>query len=163
MADSSVFDLISRGVSLHEFASIDPHLLSQCDKNKQTVLHAAVRANRLDLAEYILEREPIVNHGNIKSITPLHYAASNGNRDMILLLQRFGARQLPTKYRHDLPIHCAIAAKHAHILDLLADAIHESSASGTPLQMAMRYSALKGSLACVEALIRLGANIHLID
>jgi len=171
----SALALIRSGGSLHDFASIDLRFLSRCDKRQQTVLHEAVRFNRLDLAAYILERVPNVNQGNVKGITPLHYAAKNGNRDMIHLLQRFGARQMPTRYRHEWPIHYAVEARNAHVFNLLADGINDFSTSvtdeprlaamtsGTPLQMAIRRSALKGSLACVEALIRLGANVHLID
>ena len=74
------------------------------DENNYTALHFSVLKNNYELTLFIIDElkkrigmsniqtlENFINSKNKEGITPLHYAVSNGNIEILQLLKKFGA------------------------------------------------------------------------
>ena len=65
------------------------------DHDSDTVLHKAVQSQNTELPKFLLTLPGIdVNCRNVRGETPLFLAAATGNRDMVEMLMKAGARDL---------------------------------------------------------------------
>ncbi|XP_053992252.1 ankyrin-1-like isoform X2 [Hylaeus volcanicus] len=131
-------------------------------------LHQASRLNKIALVQRLLQLGNEPNVTNNESLTPLHFASSEGNRHIIELLvkngadvDRIGGPQLNT------PLHMAVEENHIEAVELLlklnANVTIKNIAGMTPLMVAIvarhdKVAPLLIQHASVEALDTLDDN-----
>uniref|UniRef100_A0A6I9RCB1 Protein ACCELERATED CELL DEATH 6 n=1 Tax=Elaeis guineensis var. tenera TaxID=51953 RepID=A0A6I9RCB1_ELAGV len=91
---------------------------SYAGPNKKTALHAAVLMSR-EITQDLLQRKPMLTkYADLLGRTPLHYAASNGDRHMAKLLLE---QDSSTAYLADanglFPIHIAASMENIPVVD----------------------------------------------
>ncbi|MBV8116203.1 MAG: ankyrin repeat domain-containing protein, partial [Silvibacterium sp.] len=87
---------------------------------RNQALHACIAlGNSVDVARLLIEAGANVNATAAGGYTPLHIAASNGNRDMVLLLLESGADRTACCDQDKTPADYARERSHAEVLALL--------------------------------------------
>ena len=164
---SRLFDTIASG----DVAALETALSEGETKNLNAPnstgeypVHAAVKARGVKLVEVLCKAGANVNQpsdesGSMKGYTPAHYAARNGDVDMILLLAKFKADFNREANDHWKPVHCAaFAGKRLALLALLdngAEVDARNQHGHTPLI----YAANHGRVDDVRQLLARGASM----
>ena len=95
--------------------------------------------------------------------TAMHYAAINGNLQIIAILIKGGAKLDPKEKLGNTPLHLAADANHVEAAQLLLDvgaAVDPENKNGmTPLMIA----ASRGNIEIVQALLAKGASVTKTD
>ena len=88
---------------------------------RNQALHACIAlGNSVDVAQLLIEAGANVNATAAGGYTPLHLAASNGNRDVVVLLLKSGADPKACCDRDKTPADYAREHGHAEVVALLA-------------------------------------------
>ncbi|KAK2705913.1 hypothetical protein QYM36_016058 [Artemia franciscana] len=82
----------------------------------ETPLVTAIKANNLNLVNFLLDRGADPNYGEC-----LHLAAKKGGADMCKLLIDFGAKLDAMNAENDAPLHIAIRYKNSNLVKFLLD------------------------------------------
>jgi ankyrin repeat protein len=90
----------------------------------ENALHWAAHRNDLEAARLLIEAGINIEQRGDLGRTPLHYAASFGHRDMVLLLIESGA-DVHACDQGDTPFSLARIRGHAEICDLLGTAMEQ--------------------------------------
>lgn len=125
--------------SLHGYAKrgcteIVRHLLDNgCDASqivayKNTLMHSAVSSHKADLVEELLRRKVKVEGRNTYNYRPLHWAAQQGDLDIVKLLVEQGGAKVNVKGNLNFiiretktPLYLAIDEGHADVARYLVD------------------------------------------
>ena len=123
-----------------------------------TPLTTAVRANQLEMAAWLLQRDADPDKSD-PDAPPLHHAAQLGYADLLQLLVDHGADIEGPGFRHNgPPIHAAAALRHVEVIDLLVTLGADVDGRDDYSETALMAAAWEGETASVAALLRLGAN-----
>lgn len=142
--------------------------LNVAGANGETVLHTAIKAKNLAIAELLLKAGANVNQGSdergtTRGYTACHFAARQGDVDAIELLAKFKADLNRGAADGWAPIHTAcFAGKSAAMQKLLllgADAEAKNEHGMTPIVFAANH----GRAADVRFLVKHGANPNFVD
>ncbi|PIK35762.1 putative transient receptor potential cation channel subfamily A member 1-like, partial [Apostichopus japonicus] len=146
------------GILLKEGSAIET-----LDYNQKNCLHLAVEMDHVEFVKMLLRHVNSVNIINATSKmewTPLHYAAENGNVEIMRCLLDAGANLTCKDHQVKSPLH--IAASHGKLKFTAAalheqpDTINESDRRGmTPLLLASKH----GHHHVVRYLLKTGADI----
>lgn len=90
----------------------DGLMVDAIDDKHLSLLHYAVFKNKVDVTEFLLERDADVNIEGQKDQTPLHYAAAQGNRAMTKLLLAYGANVRAKDCQFRTPLHLCAGCLH---------------------------------------------------
>jgi len=132
--------------------------------NHEYILHQAVKAGDYDETKRLLNQGERVDGKNISIPSPLYYAASNGNEQIIRLLLKYGADvnyiiYFGGRFSQGL-LHYAAKAGDLRATQLLikygANVNVENKAKKIPLHIAAFY----GKCKIAKCLIENGANIN---
>ena len=147
------------------------------DENNYTALHFSVLKNNYELTLFIIDElkkrigmsniqtlENFINSKNKEGITPLHYAVSNGNIEILQLLKKFGANLDAVTNTGKNIMHIAAGSNQPSMLIylLLNEAQDISSVDengSTPLHWACYY----GGEEAVNYLLSLKVDINAQD
>jgi prolyl 4-hydroxylase len=82
---------------LKELAAIDASSMDLADRNGWKPLHEAVRAGHVEVVRYLIETHHVdvnerTNHG--KGGSPLWWAEKSGDRELVKLLKKYGAKAI---------------------------------------------------------------------
>ncbi|RSZ58014.1 hypothetical protein HF313_23425 [Massilia atriviolacea] len=163
--------------SLHAFAKrgsreIVCHLLDggsdarQVDGYGNSVMHAAVASHQAQLVQELLRRKLPVEGRNTYNYRPLHWAAMQGDLDIVKLLVEQGGAKVNVKGNHNFiiretktPLYMAIEEGHADVARYLVqrgadlDALNDQSN-----RTAVHAAAGRGDAALLRFLLERGAS-----
>jgi ankyrin repeat protein len=127
------------------------------------VADAAMRGDK-DTLRTLLKQGADVNQSQGDGMTALHWAATNGNMELVEMLLYAGANvRATTRLGGYTPLHIATQGGRAAVIDALtkagADVNAATSTGATPLMLA----ATSGSTDTVKRLLDLGAKIDAVD
>mmetsp|Transcript_21944 Transcript_21944/g.30208 ORF Transcript_21944/g.30208 Transcript_21944/m.30208 type:complete len:426 (-) Transcript_21944:31-1308(-) len=173
--------------ALH-FAAVGPHLsvakllieefgatVDAKDGSGATSLLLATRLNHVPMVKYLVEQKANTSITTLNGVTPLHYAADNGNEELIEYLLNHSASlpdylKLKTKDGDMMsiqdnavgsPLHWAASSNNIKIMQMLLDRevpVDLRDRNGlTPLHMA----ASAGHSESVKVLLEKNANVNL--
>ena len=131
---------------MNEFCSNENYLSDKSKEGKhgQTVLHAAIEQNRLDIVIYLLKNGANVNSKDARGGEPIHIAAMQNRIDAIKFLIRKGANVNARNDYADTPLHYAAFNNSTGAIRLLLDRkakVNQKNRSGaTPLHVAAVYA-----------------------
>lgn len=92
------------------------------DRNGETVLHMAARADNPEVLEILLDSMPDPDTLNHNHQTPLHLAASRGHGKVVKILLQAGCDpDLQTKYSSMTALHLACQSDQAEVVALLLE------------------------------------------
>ena len=97
----------------------DPHLFSQ-NGYRVFPLHTAIDANFEVIAKMLIEAGAEVNSVQSSGMTPLHYAAQNGNIELLIILLEKGALVDYKNEQGMTPSDLALLKGHEEIAKILA-------------------------------------------
>jgi len=125
-------------------------------------------AAKIDDVESVLaliEHGADVNAARPDGMTPLHWAAENGNADLADILIYAGARvHTTTRLGRYTPLHLASRGGHARaVLVLLAAGADPNALTSTGAVTPLHFAAASGSVEAVTALVERGADVNLGD
>ncbi|KAK6177473.1 hypothetical protein SNE40_015567 [Patella caerulea] len=178
--------LCALGTLLDLQAESHTNVINSQDKEGLTPLHYAVKKGNIAMVREILDHgadvsieedsltpssigckthgdHNVINTQDEEGLTPLHYAAKNGNIEMVRVLLHRGA-DVSIKENDDFLTPLSIACKnhgdHDDIVKLLIDwganIDHKHRFNDTPLHEAIE----NGLVRCVECLLENGANVN---
>ncbi|XP_070579650.1 transient receptor potential cation channel subfamily A member 1-like [Ptychodera flava] len=132
----------------------------------KTCLHWAVEENHVKYVSALLRHgaEILLNSKDSNDQTPLHYAAENGNLEMLQLLLSNGAKPDVKDAEEKVPLHIAAQYGQRDCAEALTEAnpmqLNEDDIDGrTPLLLA----SVHGHHKVANALLKIGANISSRD
>ena len=132
--------------------------LNGTDQNKKTFLHHAARLGNLELMRVLLDREGIdIEAKDESGTTALSYAVGQGNKAIVELLIRKGAKKDTQNSDGITPLQICIELGHAHLVrDLINPAlINAVNRDGyTPLHLAT----FKQNAEIIKILLESGAD-----
>lgn len=121
---------------------IDPII----DKNKNTILHYAVKHSSKDVVEYIVKQKDYLKTRNVLGQTPLHKAKKRNDIGIIEVLLNNGAQINELDYNFDTILH--FAAKYSsldvakYLIDKKADVNSVNFHGVTPVHVAVKNKRL---------------------
>jgi len=92
--------------------------------------------------------------------TPLHWAARNGELEVVKLLVRFSAEINAKNERAETPLHLASYGGHMSVVDLLCREGADIDAATTTGESALYLAAGRGATSVVQLLLSHGANME---
>jgi len=103
-------------------------------------LHWAVESKQIEICDLLLTKHPtLLNKGDSKDATPLHYAALNGDMDILMYLIEKGAR-IASDQSGETPLHLAALNGHykavKYLVEMGSDVNSQTSSGSTPLHYA---------------------------
>ena len=104
-------------------------------------------------AEALLKLGLDVNARNVYDSTPLHYASSNGNTEVVAALLAAGADVNAKSCADWTPLHCACEGGHLEIAQTLITAGADVNARNSGVSTPLHYACKNGHLKIAEALI----------
>jgi ankyrin repeat protein len=135
---------------------------SQQFSKQMTCLHLAAYFGVYNAVETLLSSKSS-NARDGHSQTPLHWAAQNGHKAVVILLLKHSANLEANDNFNQTPLHWAAQNGHKAVVQLLleqgAKLEAKDSSSWTPLHSAVR----KGQEAVVQLLLEHGANLEAND
>jgi hypothetical protein len=136
------------------------------DEEGLTALHVAAHNGAVDAAKLLLEAGADVdhNHEHEHGYAPLHWAAQQGQINMVLTLLMHAANPDAAAKNGQTPLH--LAAKNSHAVVCRALLMAGAAVDAAERIQGQRYSALhhsaaKGLLAVTQTLMRYGADPRL--
>jgi len=127
---------------------------------KQNSLHIAVWHSNTELVKFILSLDKVnINSKDKVGRTPLHYAARNGNLEIVELLIKYGAKVSSSSITNEEPLHEAVYKGHLEVAKFLLDKgakVNSGSYRGYPIHMAID----KGDYDMLVMLIKEGADVN---
>ena len=139
-------------------------VIFEADKNGFSLLHAAVKANQIEIALLLLERGAEVDAKTNGGTTPLHVAVDFNNVEMISILAKHGANIDAQSKLGRTPLFVAVIKDQPSVAKMLIDLganlnLRNGGERETALHRAIRYNELHMS----EMLIKSGADVQVQD
>ncbi|MBN1798788.1 MAG: ankyrin repeat domain-containing protein [Spirochaetales bacterium] len=129
-----------------------------------TILCAISESNKLEVAEYLINRGANISLRDISGDTPLHNAAGRGSSRMIELFIAKGAPLNAINYYGETPLHKAVVLNRTEAADCLiehgADINKTDEFGSTLLHYAVRA---EGNIESVQFLLQKGALTNIKD
>jgi ankyrin repeat protein len=98
--------------------------MQQKDNHSNSLLHFAVKSRNAEITRFLLTLHSIdVNHCNAKGETPLYVATMSGNRDVVEMLIKAGAKDIPAN-NSKTALEIASERGSANLVELLLAATH---------------------------------------
>jgi len=110
-----------------------------------------------------MSNQTSTKYGNSSDRSPLHWAASEGNKDKVFQLVRDGADIEATDEMGWTPLMIACSAGHEEIVEYLVSKGADMNAANSTGQSALHYAASRDRLTIAKYLIESGAHINLRD
>jgi ankyrin repeat protein len=101
---------------------LNPTLINVPDYDQNTLLHLAVLRNEIGEVTDLLKRGAKVNAQNTAKMTPLHIAAKQGEREIVVLILGYHPNLALKDSRGWTPLTWAIKSRHDEVAQLLRDA-----------------------------------------
>jgi palmitoyltransferase len=154
-----LFEVVKKLILLNEAGANDK------DEQNCTALHWAAINNHLEIAKFLLIHGAKVDEkGGDLLATPLHWAARSGHLQMVTLLYKHHADPSVVDNQGYNALHLAIHGGYPmlalYLISLGMDVDTLDPMERTPL---MWSAYLGNSLECARVLIRMGAEINLVD
>lgn len=131
-----------------------------------TPLFVAVRANRYEIARYLLERGATPDAAG-EAGPPLVEAVARGTPEMVRLLVQRGANPGVTDATGSTPLHTAVASGRIELVRILLDggapANAADHAGNTPLHVLAAKNGRAGGLEIARLLLERGARADMRD
>jgi len=124
------------------YSEIDHVDVNQVNEDGQNMLHEAVAYNNFPFAKELIKRNIDVNHRDIKSQTPLHYAANHRVLDIAeLILNSGGSLNVEDEYGNQPTWTAVFSARGSYeivncFLKFKPDIRHKNRAGRSPLDFA---------------------------
>mmetsp|Transcript_21957 Transcript_21957/g.39144 ORF Transcript_21957/g.39144 Transcript_21957/m.39144 type:complete len:231 (-) Transcript_21957:251-943(-) len=131
-------------------------ILKRTDEDGRTLFHSACLSNRLDLVEFLFQREPTLNVNNKdeEGWTALHSAASSGRTTIVeFLLNKTDADVNAFNSGKRTPLMYAASKGHVDVLRLLLAAGAKVDAVDGTGATALHRAAAVGMLGAVRILV----------
>ncbi len=126
-----------------------------------TPLLEAVKNDHLEVAELLIKNGAEADEGDsLYNRTPLYFAASNGNADMINLLCENDADMNDPDVNGNTPIYCAVVNKHSEIVSLLMDKGVKLSDSKNNVCRAVLEACSRNSDQILNTMIAKGLDVN---
>lgn len=120
----------------------------------QPLLNYACRNNwSFEICKHLLSKNPNPNIKGWEGLTPLHYAARNGNLDLVMLLTESQADLSSVDSKGKSPLHYAAESGNLLLLKFLIKEKANLSAVDIGGRLAIHSAASKGHLECVQFLM----------
>ncbi|MBD9354546.1 ankyrin repeat domain-containing protein [Methylomonas albis] len=142
MGNIDLFQVIRLNDEEKFYSEIDDVDINQVNEDGQNMLHEAVAYNNLPFAKALIKRNIDVNHRDIKSQTPLHYAANHGFLDIAeLILNSGGSLNIEDDYGNQPTWTAVFNARGNYeivkcFLKFKPDISHKNRAGRSPLDFA---------------------------
>lgn len=138
------------------------------DATGQTPLMAAAQANHFAIVQLVLKHDVDVNlaskeHGTCNGYTAVHFAARNGNTDMLDVLHSKGANINRPSTDGWCPIHVAAFAHKSQMLQRLVAHGADVDAKNDQGLPAIVFVANHGSASDTRFLLKKGASVKFVD
>ncbi|XP_068673676.1 transient receptor potential cation channel subfamily A member 1-like [Montipora foliosa] len=136
------------------------------DSRQRTCLHVAAHSGIVDTVDIILENGgmDLMNSVDVDSRTPLHFASSKGNPQIIKRLLFAGADVNLNDEEEKLPLHLAAESGSLECVKLLLEANPESLHNlEYRLRTPLHYAASEGHVEIMKFLLDQGAKINQRD
>jgi|ERR1700736_2729391 len=101
---------------------LNPNLINVPDYDKNTLLHLAVLRNEIGEVKDLLARGAKVNAQNTAKMTPVHIAAKQGEREIVVLILAYHPNLALRDSRGWTPLTWAINAHNDEVAQTLRDA-----------------------------------------
>lgn len=159
---------------LHDILLQNPGIITEMNKDGDTLLHACVCGNQPRMVEFLLmvgknNDDFDIDAYGCSNRTPLHYAAFEGHTECASILLNNGAAYSYLDSLNENPFHKCAANGHLECLALLVNAnrghnskriINQQNVLGsTPLHRAME----RGNQQCAMLLMEAGADPNIRD
>ncbi len=135
--------------------------VGQTDKERETLLHWAVRANYPAITRALIQARANVNQASNDGVTPLHWAAYYGHDVILQILIQANAKVNQTDHKKWSALHWAAQNGHTAIIQALAQAganVDQTDDEGwAPLHRAV----YEGNIDSVQALLQAKADVNL--
>ncbi|MCJ1334590.1 hypothetical protein MMC10_011302 [Thelotrema lepadinum] len=147
------------GVDYHP---IRTNVLDVTNSEGVTNLLEAVKQDLVDIARSLICKGKVnPSIGDQDSMTPLHYAAKNGSRDLISCLVEYSAAIKVKKYHALLtPMHLACYRGHSEAVQELLKTNHDLSTASKAGHNPFLVACIAGELRVVEALLPHYSEAH---
>ncbi|XP_054286268.1 death-associated protein kinase 1-like [Macrosteles quadrilineatus] len=159
----SVFDAVQSGdvTAVEQVLHLD---LNQIDKNGESVLHVAVRADNTEITRLLLSSGANLAAADSMGETAVFHAARHGNEQQLALLIRAGSSLTSCNKEGDTPLHIAATWGHLECVKLLVessalvDVVNHQGA--TPLHLSLTH---RHSDVATYLIHQAGADVELQD
>lgn len=146
----------------------DARNINNAAPNGEYPIHKAAKARAVKMVQMLIDAGANINQaseesGSMKGYTAAHYAARNGDVDMILLLAKNKADFNREANDHWSPIHCAAFSGKRLVMLALLDNGAKVDAKNQHGQTALVYAANHGRVADVRELLSRGASLVVAD
>lgn len=144
-------------------------LLNDTTQEDVSSIHLAAECNQFAILRYLLEQQPGVDINKLDNDqnTMLHYAAENGNQEMVALLCERGANVNIKNKSGKTPLHLTIQPKNSQLVEYLvtrgADVNCKDIEDETPLIDIARNFQGKEANQLMQFLLNHGADIYATD
>lgn len=135
------------------------------DKNDETTLYKATKANAVDVIDYLLEHNADLNCENAKLNYPLHCAASEENWELVRKFVEHGANVNAIDSGSNLVLHYAVTNHKMlkYLVEQISDANVSIDFENFDGHTALFKAARIGKLDSVKYLVQNGADVNKID
>eukprot|EP00095_Tigriopus_kingsejongensis_P001890 maker-scaffold287_size221780-snap-gene-0.24 protein:Tk01890 transcript:maker-scaffold287_size221780-snap-gene-0.24-mRNA-1 annotation:"transient receptor potential channel pyrexia" len=135
------------------------------DRDGQSILHAAVRANQVEVVKYLLERKANKTGKGKFTETPLHTAAEHNYDECARILLNEGVLvdALRGESQRDTALHIAAANGYVETAELLLLANADTNAKNSRRETPLHLAAKMHSAPVMRLLMEHGADVDSVD
>jgi ankyrin repeat protein len=140
-------------------------ILTAADEYNETLLHTAVRLNREDLFNFLIENEVSVSERrNDNGMTPLHYTAKfNRKKFAEILVEKKKVDVDTLDFELQTPLHIAAEYNSDGCAEIFLKFGAKVEAKNEFGQNPLNLASIHNSLKCLKALIAGNANVNSTD
>lgn len=123
----------------------------------------AIKYNRLDEVQLLIQAGVSVNVCDNNSWRPLHHAAYNGSVPIVEYLVQIGATLRCQTAKYQTPLHIAAAMGHVLVVECLIRSGAPTDVVDLNNKTPLYYAVRKNQQSIVECLIRVGAEVDSVS